>query len=139
MSWLFRKGFDATLTLGHTKGVDIIVSKDNRIFKVEVKTTFGQPKVETLFGGKFYSWRMNKKHETIKDPNLIYCFISMESEQEKPKMFFVKSEQVAEYCKSQHEKWLSSPHKRKVNDGDMRTYRIRVDEIDKGYNFSIFD
>lgn len=55
MSWLFRKGFDATLTLGHTKGVDIILSKDNRLFKIEVKTTFGRPKVEKIFDGKLYS------------------------------------------------------------------------------------
>jgi hypothetical protein len=82
---------------------------------------------------------MSKKHETINDPNLIYCFISMESEQVKPKMFFVESERVAEYCKWQHEKWLTSPHKREFNDGDMRTYRIRVEDEDKGYNFSIFD
>ena len=42
------RGFIATLTLGNTKGVDILVTNQeiNRLFKVEVKTTIGKSSVK---------------------------------------------------------------------------------------------
>ena len=44
LSQLSLRGYDANMTLGHTKGVDILVSdpEKNKMFKVEVKTSFAK-------------------------------------------------------------------------------------------------
>lgn len=50
------------LTLGHTKGIDILVhnARTGAVRKVEVKTTRDKPTRASLFGaGKFYSWTMS--------------------------------------------------------------------------------
>ena len=75
MHRFFLKGYEATLTLGNTKGIDILVynSKNNKQFKVEVKTT------EMITNGKVFGknmdWFMGKKHEDMEDDSLIYCFV----------------------------------------------------------------
>ena len=72
LSQLTLRGYDANLTLGYTKGVDILISDPNRnkMFKMEVKTHYGNafPKSKTI------GWIMSEKHETIIDANLYYCW-----------------------------------------------------------------
>ena len=45
MSRLFLEGYEATLTLGNTKGIDILLlnPKNNKTFKVEEKTATTTP------------------------------------------------------------------------------------------------
>lgn len=38
-SLLWRLGFDTTITLGHTKEIDIVAIKDNRVITIDVKST----------------------------------------------------------------------------------------------------
>ncbi|KPL13627.1 MAG: hypothetical protein AMS26_13650 [Bacteroides sp. SM23_62] len=141
LAQLSARGFIATLTLGNTKGVDILVTNQdiNKLFKVEVKTTFNKPGHTWLFSDKLmYSWPMSKKHESIKDDKLIYCFVNISDVDILPKFFLVPSKDVANYVKWQHQFWLDSK-KHKVRDTSMRNFRIEVDDPN-GYenNWDIF-
>ena len=70
LAQLTARGFDASLTLGNTKGVDILVmNNDKNIgFRVEVKTSSSKPTNEKTFKDwhptPIYSWLLSKKNET---------------------------------------------------------------------------
>ncbi len=142
MHRLFLEGYEATLTLGNTKGVDILLlnPKNNKQFKVEVKTT-GTIMNEKLFGGKNINWWMDKKHEELNDSSLIFCFVFLSKDKsQKPKTFFVPSKKVADYVKSQHQVWLDSEHKKAVKDTTIRSFRVLVDtKSPYEDNFSLFE
>ncbi len=132
LSQLTLRGFDANMTLGHTKGVDILASDPNtgKMFKVEVKTSFaGRPSHSKLFGHTL-AWMMTEKHESISDPNLFYCFVNIEKQTNIFRFFIVPSEIVAKYVKEQHQFWLNrnSGLTKKEIDIPMRQFRIGVDE-----------
>jgi hypothetical protein len=81
LSQLALRGFDANMTLGNTKSVDILVSdpKTPSMFKIEVKTSLVEkPSHDNLFGTYFY-WMMSEKQELISDPNLFYCFVTIQN------------------------------------------------------------
>ena len=141
LAQLSARGFIASLTLGHAKGVDILVTNQeiNKLFKVEVKTTFAPPRIVNLFSKKKqYIWPMSVKHETIIDKKLIYCFVHMVDADTIPKFFLVPSKVVADYVKWEHQFWLDS-RKHKVKSTTMRNFRIEIDDP-KGYenNWIIF-
>jgi hypothetical protein len=142
LAQLTAQGLIATLTLGHTKGIDIIVTNQdiNQLFKVEVKTTINPPRREKLFhkNNQSYHWPMSEKHETLKDNKLIYCFVYIENVTELPKFFLVPSKEVARYVKWEHNHWLKS-RKNEVQSTTMRNFRIEVNDP-KGYcnNWEIF-
>ena len=130
LAQLTHRGLVATLTLGNTKGVDILVTNQeiNSLYKVEVKTTDTKPRKESLFGEeKSFTWTMGQKHETIIDPNLVYCFVNMETPDNLPRFFLVPSEDVSQYVKWQHEYWLSTRTKA-VKATTMRVFRIPVSD-----------
>lgn len=142
MHVLFRQGYVPALTLGNTKGVDILLYNpmNGKQFKVEVKTST-VTKNEKLFGGQNISWRMDKKHENICEDSLIYCFVYMPlNKQSGCQVFFVASAEVSIYIKWQHEHWLSSAHAKPVQDTEMRNFRISVNEMRTWENcYTLFD
>ena len=142
LAQLAHRGFVGTMTLGNTKGVDILVSNTdlNVLYKVEVKTTSQSPRLERLFGdSKFLIWAMAKKHESISDPKLVYCFVALGDPVEMPRFFLVKSCEVSEYVKRQHEHWLRTRTK-PVKDTSIRNFRIGVSDPSKyENNWSIFE
>jgi len=132
LAQLSARGFIGTLTLGNTKGVDILVTKQSseKLYKVEVKTTLNQPKIEKLFSKNAnYNWTMSRKHEEIIESNLIYCFVYIQCLEQLPIFFLVPSQKVAKYVKWQHEYWLST-RMRAVKDTNMRKFRIPIDDPD---------
>lgn len=140
---LFLEGYEATLTLGNTKGVDILVynPKNEKQFKVEVKTSTTVVN-EKLFGLNM-KWFMNKKHEELSDENLIYCFVFIDlKEKGKTRIFFYRPEDIRLYIYTQHKKWLHTEHKKGVKDTDIRMFRIGLEHVDKNVfqnNFKIFE
>lgn len=139
MHLLYRHELEPALTLGNTKGVDILLynPKNEKQFKIEVKTST-QKKNESLFG-QCYSWMMSQKHEEIIDPNLIYCFVFLPEEKtDQPRTFFVPSEVVANYVKFQHTYYLQQRPDSK--DSAIRIFRIKVGETEQWEdNTSFFD
>ncbi len=128
LAQLSLRGYIGTLTLGHTKGVDILVSneKTGNMFRLEVKTASKGPWRTNIFGNN-YEWMMDIKHETIIDNKLFYCFVYLKNLIEMPLFFIVPSNIVANYCVEEHKKWFDAPRKNEVKETTMRTFRIGID------------
>jgi hypothetical protein len=129
LSQLALRGYDANMTLGRTKGVDILVSnpKTGRMLKLEVKTNFRSSRSaggnSRLFGNFLSAWMMNEKHEAMRDPALFYCFVNIGEDTKGFRFFIVPSDVVADYVSKQHQLWLDEKetHSR---ENTMRTFRI---------------
>ena len=129
LSQLALRGYDANMTLGHTKGVDILVSdpKTDRMFRLEVKTNYKSSRSaggnSKLFGKFISAWIMGEKHEELKDPKLFYCFVNISTDTKLFKFYIVPSHIVADYVKEQHQLWLDEKETRS-KENTMRTFRI---------------
>ncbi len=127
LSQLALRGYDANMTLGNTKNVDILVSNpvNGRMYKLEVKTNYKSGRNEggssKLFGKYVSSWLMGEKHETITDADLFYCFVNIGKSTNIFKFYIVPSTVVANYVKEQHKLWLKD---RKPVETSLRQFRI---------------
>jgi hypothetical protein len=128
LSQLALRGFDANVTLGNTKSVDILAAEPDhqRVLKLEVKTSFAiKPRQSTLFG-RCLHWVMSDRHERIAEPLLFYVFVHIEQTTNFFRFFIVHSSDVASYVKDQHTFWLgqrSAP----LPKTPMRIFRIALD------------
>ncbi|MBP7088784.1 MAG: hypothetical protein KBB01_05760 [Candidatus Omnitrophica bacterium] len=133
LSQLALRGYDANMTIGRTKSVDILVSdpETGDMFKVEVKTNYMSSQSaggsSKLFGKYISAWPMNEKHEHIKEPNLFYCFVNINKEGQSFRYFIVPSKVVAQYVKRQHKLWLDEKETHSRSN-KMRTFRIGLKE-----------
>ena len=131
LSQLASQGYDANMTLGNTKNVDILVScpKTKRMYKIEVKTRYGnkngKPTKSKMFGNTL-AWIMNKKHESQKEKDLFYCFVSLGRDTHPNRFFVIPSKEVARYVKDRHKRWLKADKKHK--DSSMRKFRVGFDK-----------
>jgi hypothetical protein len=132
LSQLALRGYDANMTLGHTKSVDILVSdpKTGELYQIEVKTNLkssrNKPSVSRVHGKSVSAWMMTKKHEDIGIPTLFYCFVNISKDTNAFKFYIVPSKVVARYVREEHQLWLDEKKKegKKVEDTDMRLFRI---------------
>lgn len=118
LSQLALRGYEAALTLGHTKGIDILVLRpaDGRRFEVEVKTNLenrNRPTNSALWGKIVTSWQMHQKHESAERPTLYYCFVNFNAPREDcsgfpVRFFIVPSGVVAAYVRKSHQLWLEA-------------------------------
>ena len=132
LSQLFVRGYEASLTLGNTKSVDILVYDPNTEMsrQIEVKTNFERrngPSNSRFFGNFITSWQMDRKHESILNPNLFYCFVHINTTRAEPskhssRFFVVPSAVVAAYVRDQHAFWLRDDPTHK--DSTRRIFRI---------------
>jgi hypothetical protein len=128
LSQLALLGYDANMTLSHTKGVDILVSipDSRRMYRLEVKTrlriTARASSYTTKFGKVAGEWMMSKKHETLVDPLLFYCFVIIQRSTMKLSFFVIPSKTVARYVKQQHDLWRKSSKSKTPT--DIRNFRI---------------
>ena len=130
LSQLALRGFDANLTLGNTKGVDILASDpvSGAFFRIEVKTSGyrnkkGSAVRRSPFWGESFTWVVGKRNELLTDPLLVYCFVNLGGPDDGAFRFFVvPSATVADYVAAQHQLWLSGDSARK--DTTMRVFRL---------------
>lgn len=127
LSRLALMGYDANMTLGRTKSVDILVSDPvtNHLYQLEVKTKLNRrklPIVSKVFGRYLTDWMMGEKHETISRPELWYCFVEIGSDSKTLRYFIVPSVVVAKYVRDEHQLWLDDSPKHKTS--AMRLFRI---------------
>jgi len=113
---LSRRGYIAALTQRNTAGVDLLASSadGSRSVSIQVKTTTG----------KRASWRLSSKSEKVKDKNLFYVFVRLNSVNEMPDYYVASSAEVAAYIAKTHRKWLSAPTKNgsQRKDTSMRAF-----------------
>ncbi len=132
LSQLALRGYDANMTLGHTKSVDILVAdqKTGKMYKLEVKTnlknTSDKPSVSKIHGKIVSEWIMGLKNETIVSPDLFYCFVNISKNTNLFKFYIVPSKVVAKYVKEQHQLWIDEKKKegKTMNTTDMRKFRL---------------
>jgi hypothetical protein len=137
LSQLALLGKDANMTLGNTKGVDILISDPatGRMLKLEVKTNYrkGRSAIATsrIFG-KYLScsgWILkgeNEKYDEKRDANLFYCFVNITKETKQCKFYVVPAKVVAGYVKAEHKVWHQEKKRegKKVKATDMRQFRL---------------
>jgi hypothetical protein len=130
LSRLALWGYDANMTLGRTKNVDILVSdpRTNKMYQLEVKTNLDsrkRPPVSKLFGRYMTGWIMHEKHESIARPELWYCFVTISVESKLARFFIVPSVIVAKYVQTQHRLWLDTTQGKNT---PMRLFRIGLND-----------
>jgi hypothetical protein len=126
LSRLALFGYDANMTLGRTKSVDILASNPitNQFYQLEVKSKLDsrkRPCVSKVFGRFLTDWIMNEKHESISRLELWYCFVTIGLDSKILRYFIVPSAVVAKYIREQHRLWLDVT---KGKDTPMRLFRI---------------
>lgn len=114
---LSRRGYEASINLKNTQGVDILVMNEEatRTAMIQVKT----------FQGSKREWILSKKAERISGPRLFYVFVLLNGLDGKPEFFIVPSADVAEYVAKDHSDWLKGVGKKgqQRNDNTMRQFR----------------
>ena len=114
---LSRRGYIASVTLRNSKGVDILCSnaEASRTVGIQVKTN----------QGRGAEWVLNKKIEDYFADNLFYIFVSLNDNRSPPDYFVVPSKTVAEFAKTYHQEWLTTPGRkgRVHKDNPMRKFR----------------
>ncbi len=132
LSQLALHRYDANMTLGHTKGVDILVShpKTKKMYRLEVKTKYRtSPKevhISKVFGTVKGGWMMDKKHEKVNDSLLFFCFVLINAVKSTSQFYIVPNSVVAKYVKEEHELFLREKNKKgkKGKDTKIRIFRL---------------
>ena len=133
LSQLALRGKDANMTLGNTKGVDILISDPltGKMLKLEVKThcrNIRDAGIKSKIFGRFLSsWIMKQKNEEYnkkKHANLFYCFTNIENS--KHRFFIVPAMIVAKYIRWEIAYYRKMQKKagKVVKDVGMRQFRI---------------
>ena len=132
LSQLTLRGFDAGMTLGHTKNIDILVlePRAGARYEIEVKTnleTRTRNSDSRLFGRFVTDWQMNAKQEGVVDPKLFYCFVHINGSRTDLfkyafRFFIVPSAVVAKYLREEHQLWLKDNPAHRTS--DRRLFRI---------------
>lgn len=128
LSKLALRGYDASMTLGHTKSIDILLSdpRTNEMYQLEVKTKRDeckQPIKTKRYGKVLTSWQMKKAQEKSWE-RLWYCFVTVDPTTENTRFFIVPSKVVAAYLKDEHSRFLRDGG----NQNESRTFRIGFDD-----------
>jgi hypothetical protein len=132
LSRLALHDYDANMTLGRTKSVDILVShpRTKRMYKLEVKTKYRtsrkESRISKVHGTVIGEWMMSKKHEGMIDRSLFYCFVIICEPTSSFKFYIVPSRVVAKYVRAEHKHWLREKRKegKTVKDTKMRLFRM---------------
>ncbi len=135
LSQLALRGKDANMTLGNTKGVDILVSDPatGRMLKLEVKTHCRSIRdigiYSEIFGRYLSSWIMGEKHEKYdkkKNANLFYCFTNIIENKKQFRFFIIPAKVVAKYIRWEiaHYRKMQKKAGKVVKDVGMRQFRI---------------
>lgn len=132
LSQLALRGYNANMTLGNTKSVDILLANPltGNMFKIEAKTHYRNTSTQSKTFGHTLSWMMSQKHEEIIDPKLFYVFVNISNDSNLIRFFIVPSEIVAKHVKESHEYWLRTGEEREVKDSLMRNFRIGLDDAE---------
>ena len=126
---LALRRLDGTLTLGHTKQIDILALNraNGRTFKLEVKTTEKGVRGSRAFGAS-YAWLMDQAHGAVVGGDLVYCFVVLKRG-ERPKFFLVPSADVASYIRWEYEHWKRHATRRTGKVSPMRMFRIPAEKV----------
>lgn len=113
---LSKRGYIASITLGNTKGIDILCSNESatKTVGIQVKTNRDSKR----------DWILNQKAEDYFADNLFYAFVNLHNNEKNPEYFIVPSKTAALFVKEGHASWISTLGKngRIRKDGPMRHF-----------------
>lgn len=114
---LSRRGYIALITLKNTAGVDILASSEDSFKSIGIQ-------VKTNQHNKRKAWLLSKKNEDLHSENLIFVFVNMKKDGERPDFYIIPSVTLAEEVSKGHLKWLETPGKngKEHNDNNMRMF-----------------
>jgi len=123
LSQLALHGYDANMTLGNTKSIDILASAPRGpMLRLEVKTArTGKPGKYGAFKGT-YRWPLQSLTIDRNPVKRKFCFVILEDENKHTRFFIVPERIVAKYSESAHKRWLAA--NKKHNDSAMRNFRL---------------
>lgn len=132
---LALQGLDGTLTLGHTKEIDVLVRnrETKQTFQLEVKTTAKGVQRSEIFG-LHYGWLMHERHGHVSNDNLLYAFVLLEEgnkKKRKPRFFFVPSGDVAAYIRWEYRTWRRHSTRQTGKLSSMREFRIPIGDVSR--------
>jgi hypothetical protein len=136
LAQLSERGIVGALTLGHTKGIDILAHNPStgRMRRVEVKSTRQGPGPARLWhpnSAAAHSWTMSEKHEALNDEDLLFCFVQLSGAASPPRIFVVPAAEVASYVKWEHALWLKSgKNGPRPENKENKMRRFRIEESD---------
>lgn len=114
---LSRRGYICSMTIKNTKGIDILVYKEesNKSIGIQVKTT----QIEKP------EWALSAKDESVVDESIVYVFVMLKSLVELPEYYIVPSNVVANYIYTTHREWLSQKGKKGQvrKDSEVRKFK----------------
>lgn len=105
---LHRRGFQASLTFGATKAIDIFASSDSgKVIKIQVKTNSTQV-------SKHGKWFIDRKiwDQDLRD--MFYVFVMINPLRDKPEWLICKACDVASFTKSAFEVWLKGVYDKEI-------------------------
>lgn len=126
---LSRRGYVALVTLKNTAGVDIFVSSEDSFKSIGIQ-------VKTNQHNKRKGWLLSKKNEDIHNDNLIFVFVNMKEDGERPDFYIIPSVTLAEEVIKGHLKWLETPGKngKEHNDNNMRMFGDKEEKHLENWN-----
>ena len=144
---LFRRGYQASLTFGNTKKIDIFAESPNgKTIKIQVKTTSKFPK------NKIHSkWQVGRKTWEIspeEQENLYFIFVLLNEPPEAPIYHIAKAKDVIEQTKESFKKWSDEIESGKIKYRGGLTKKEREDynmkdfyseQFEKKYSFIDWD
>lgn len=114
LSRLLSRGILAAQAPRGARKADILVNHldDKPPCLIQVKTRSGK--------GADIGWHMNKKHESVSDKDLYYCFVNLGSANQD--IYVIPANVVAKVVSESHATWLSTPGKggKPHKDTDLR-------------------
>lgn len=130
LSQLYLRGYEANMTLGNAKGVDILVTdpSSGEMFKIEVKTSPHKEVREGFVGpGKFMYWIMHSKHALEPEKNLFYCMVSIQGDGSF-RYFVLPAKVIAEYVRDEYAEYLRTHPHLEPEITHMRKFRIALED-----------
>ncbi|MDO8518287.1 MAG: hypothetical protein Q7S26_03295 [bacterium] len=138
LSQLALRGKDANMTLGNTKGVDILISDPvtGKMFKLEVKTNYRKKRRNEEANSRIFGivlscsgWILKKKngdYDEKKNANLFYCFVNITKETKQCRFFVVPAKVVAKYVRDEFRLYQQEKKKegKEAKDVGMRQFRL---------------
>ncbi len=131
LSRLLSRGILAAQAPRGARKADILVNHldDKPPCLIQVKTRSGK--------GADIGWHMHKKHETVTDKDLYYCFVDLGSNAQE--VYVIPADKVAKVVSESHATWLNTPGKggKKHKDTDLRRiiteYKMRLRSAPPGW------
>jgi hypothetical protein len=112
---LSRRGYLASITLRNTRGIDVLVTNADASKSAGIQVKTNQNSIK--------KWILNIKAENLFSETLYYVFVDLNGDA-LPTFHVVPSTIVAEYCRTTHAQWLSTPGRsgQKHNPSDIRNF-----------------